>query len=310
MLEAVAVRHRACDNTAGQRRPAATSCWKGLPFMRSNDDPRDIWSHPLIRTLDRPMNRRIFTLGSAGVAGAVAAKPALRLVSAQESTPEASPAVQVTGDPDAVDLLNAAAEAMAALDTFAFELETTQGSATILEGLELKTIEGVVRRPVDIEATLSVSVPFGTIDVTAVGVDGSFWVEDPLSGGEEWISLGSDQELQSIINPDALILLAIRLVQDAKIAGTEEIDGAETTMVEGTVDFYAAADAAMGSSEMLSDIIAEGQKDVTFWIDGEKRVVEAEIRGPITVSESDDVVRVLRIFEFNEPVEIETPPAA
>jgi hypothetical protein len=61
---------------------------------------------------------------------------------------------------------------------------------------------------------------------------------------------------------------------------------------------------------MLSDIIAEDQKDVTFWIDGEKRVVEAEIRGPITVSESDDVVRVLRIFEFNEPVEIETPPAA
>ncbi len=277
--------------------------------MRSNNEPREIWSHPLIRTLDRPMNRRIFTLGSAGVVTAVAARPALHLVSAQEASPEASPAVQVTGEQDAVELLNAAAEAMAALDTFAFELETTQGSSTILQGLELKTIEGVVRRPVDIEATLSVSVPFGTIDVTAVGVDGSFWVQDPLSGGDEWISLGNDQELQSLINPDALILLAVRLVQDAKITGTETIDGADTTMVEGVVDFYAAADAALGSSEMLSDIIAEGQKDVTFWIDGENRVVEAEIRGPLTVSESDDVVRVLRIFEFNEPVEIETPPA-
>jgi hypothetical protein len=277
--------------------------------MRSNNEPREIWSHPLIRTLDRPMNRRIFTLGSVGVVTAVAARPALHLVSAQEASPEASPAVQVTGDQDAVALLNAAAEAMATLDTFAFELETTQGSSTILQGLELKTIEGVVRRPVDIEATLSVSVPFGTIDVTAVGVDGSFWVQDPLSGGEEWISLGSDQELQSLINPDALILLAVRLVQDARITGTETIDGADTTMVEGVVDFYAAADAALGSSEMLSDIIAEGQKDVTFWIDGENRVVEAEIRGPLTVSESDDVVRVLRIFEFNEPVEIETPPA-
>jgi hypothetical protein len=278
--------------------------------MTSTKPPREIWSHPLIRTLDRPMSRRIFTLGSAGIFGAVAARPALHLVAAQETSPAATPAIQVTGDQDAVDLLNAAAEAMAALDTFAFELKTTQGSSTILQGLELKGIEGVVRRPVDLEATLSIGVPFGSIDVTAVGVDGSFWVQDPLAGDDSWIALGSDQEIQSLINPDSLILLAVRLVQGAKITGTEKLDGADTTMVEGTVDFYAAADAALGSSEMLSEYLAEGEKDVTFWIDDENRVVEAEIRGPLVASESDDVARVVSFFDFNEPVDIETPPAA
>ncbi|HVL26240.1 MAG TPA: LppX_LprAFG lipoprotein [Thermomicrobiales bacterium] len=278
--------------------------------MRSHDDHTETWSHPLIRTLDRPMSRRMFALGSAGVLGVATARPALRLVSAQEASPQATPGVEVTGEQDAVDLLNAAAKAMAELDTFAFELETTRGTSTVLQGLELKKIEGVVRRPMDVKATLTIGVPFGDIDVTAIGVNGAYWVEDPLSAGGTWMSLGSDPQLGSVINPDALILLAVRLVNDARVTGNEKLDGAETTVVEGTVDFVVTAGKVMGDTSELRGIIAEGEKDVTFWIDDQNRVVEAEIRGPLLAAESDDVVRVLRIYDFNKPVEIETPPAS
>jgi hypothetical protein len=46
---------------------------------------------------------------------------------------------------------------------------------------------------------------------------------------------------------------------------------------------------------------------VLIWIDADNRVVEIEITGPILTSESDDVVRDIRFFDFNEPVEITKP---
>ena len=48
---------------------------------------------------------------------------------------------------------------------------------------------------------------------------------------------------------------------------------------------------------------------VTFWIDEEDRIREVEIIGPILSTETDDVVRVVTLSEFNEPVEIEAPGA-
>jgi hypothetical protein len=266
------------------------------------------WQHPLIRTLERPMSRRLLALGTLGLA---ASAPSLRLVSAaaQDASPEASPASQITGADDAVALLEASASAMAKLETFAFELETTRGSSTILQGLELKGIEGVVRRPADIEATLTVSVPFGDFKITAIGVNGSYWVQDPLSDGA-WLELGTDVQINSIINPDALILMAVRLVRNASITGTEKVDGVDTTMVEGTVDFYAVANDTFGDSTMLEGLVAEGEKDIIFWIDDQNRIVEAEIIGPLLASESEDVARLLSLYDFDEPVEIEAPPAS
>lgn len=270
--------------------------------MPSNEQ----WYHPLIRTLERPVSRRLLALGTLGFA---ASAPGLRLVPAvaQEASPEASPASQITGAADAVTLLEAAASAMADLETFAFALETTRGSSTILQGLELKGIEGVVRRPADIEARLTVGVPFGDFEITAIGVNGSYWVEDPLSDGA-WLELGTDVQIGSIINPDALILMAVRLVRNASVTGTEKVDGVDTTVVEGAVDFYAVANDTFGDATMLEGLVAEGEKDITFWIDDRNRIVEVEILGPLLASESEDVARVLSLYDFNEPVEIEAPP--
>jgi hypothetical protein len=277
--------------------------------MTRPNEPQEPWSHPLIRTLDRPFSRRILVAG----AFAPAVVPSLRLVGAQE-TPVApltgaTPETELEGDADAIALLESAVEAMAALDTFGFELATTRGSSTIFEGLELKSVEGVVRRPLDIMATVTVGLPIGELSATAIGIDGEFWVQDPLSGGG-WISLGSDRQIQALINPDQLLLYAVRLVHDASITGTEKIGTSEATMVEGTVDFTSilqSAAGAAGDPEMVGELLAEGPKDVTFWIDDQNRVVEGEIRGPIFTTESDDVVKVLSLFDFDEPVEIVAP---
>lgn len=278
--------------------------------MTYPQDPPDPRTYPLIRT--PRLSRRLLV----SAAAATAMIPFCRTMAAQgpRATPVtlATPVTTIEGDADAVALLEAAAEAVAALESFGFELATTRGASTILEGFELMGVEGVVSRPMDIEAEVTVGLPIGEITITAVGVDGEFWIQDPLSDGE-WISLGGDRQFQSLINPDTLILLAVRLIQDAQITGTEKLGGVETTVVEGTVDFFSALESTANSadgSEILRQYLVEGPRDVTFWIDDENRVVEVEIRGPIFVTESDDVVRVISLFDFNEPVQIEVPEGA
>lgn len=275
--------------------------------MATHDEAEESWTHPLIRPPELAVSRRLFMIGSAGVAAGFAGLPGNRGAGAQDA--RATPDVNIEGEDDAVALLESAATATADLETFAFSLDTTRGTSTIMEGFSLQSVAGVVRRPLDVQVTMMVSVPFGTMSITAVGLDGEFWVEDPLSAEESWVYLGSDPQLQAVINPDRLILLAVRLVQDAQITGTEKVDGAETTVVEGTVDFAATAEAAFGGDTApVTEFLAQGPKDVRFWIDDEHRVVEVEIVGPLLTTESDDVIRVLSLFDFNEPVEIDRPP--
>ncbi|HYI24174.1 MAG TPA: LppX_LprAFG lipoprotein, partial [Thermomicrobiales bacterium] len=189
----------------------------------------DRWFHPLSAQAPVSVNRRrLLMLAGAGAAVA-ASRPELRLVAAQ--TPESSPAA--LSDADA--LLDSAAAAMADLDSFRFEIVTVQGESTILEGLTLGLIEGAVRRPSDFTATVAVVIPFGSLEVTALGVEGGAWIQNPLDDGA-WISLQDAADVIALINPDTLILAALSEISDAEIDGTEQVNGVDTTRVTGVID--------------------------------------------------------------------------
>lgn len=297
---------------------------------------RDRWVHPLISGVDPSLNRRrLIVLGASGLASGVAAtlaarsgpNPAAAQAGAQEATPAATPQASpvatpdlatigegLTGEPDAVALLRNAAAVMAGLATFQFEIETTRGQSTIFQGLDVRAIAGAVRRPLDFTATVSVGVPFGTIDVTAIGIEGRAWVQDPLAGGlvgqggSEWIALEGTENIVALINPDTLILNSIGVIQDARIDDAEQIDGADATVISGTVDFAATAERVTGQAVELPAEVSAEPLPVLVWIDGEGRVLEVEISGRIVATESEDVVRVARFYGFNEPVDIEAPP--
>lgn len=275
--------------------------------MTSSPDSPEQWFHPLIARSEPRLNRRrLMLMTSSGLAAAAATRPALRVVGAQ--TPAASPLIedQLTGGDDAVSLLRDAAAAMAALDSFRFEIETVRGESTIFQGLSVELIEGGVRRPFDFTATVTVNLPFGSLDVTAVGLDGAAWVQDPLTDGE-WIALEGSDDIVALINPDTLILSSIGLIQDATIDGTDQVDGVDATVVAGTVSFAGAAEQIGGDEGELPVEVTSEPLPVLIWIDGENRVLEIEILGPILSSESSDVVRAVRFFDFNEPIEIEQP---
>lgn len=261
--------------------------------------------HPLVSRIATPVSRRAAILGACGL---LASRMPAETI-AQD--PAATPETNIQGEEDAVALLERSAQALTDLETFAFEMETIRGSSTIMAGFELKSVSGVVRRPTDLSAEVSVSIPLGDLTVGAVSIDGTFWIQDPLSDGE-WMELGQVGEIQTLINPDFLVLQAVKLVQDAKITGGGKVDGEDTTIVEGEVDFSGLLDrfGGMGAeADQVRDFISDKPVLVTFWIDEDDRIREVEMIGPILSTETDDVVRVVTLSEFNEPVEIEAPEA-
>lgn len=251
---------------------------------------------PVIRASARPKVSRRVVIASALALGTFATTvPAW----ARQSTPVS----HADGDSDALEVLKSAGMQVLDLETFTYSMNTITGSSAIFPGVEVESIEGVVRRPMDVSATLTVKAFMQTMSISAVVVDGDVFVQNPLSGGA-WENMGSAPQIATMINPDWLLLAAINLIQDARITG--ERDG--VTLIEGHLNFTETLGELNAQDlQEVDQFLATGPVDVAFWIDAENYITRAEIYGPIFASESPDVEKRIELSNFDEPVEIFVP---
>jgi hypothetical protein len=235
----------------------------------------------------------------------------------------AAPAAQE--DAEARAILEGAATAMAEVQSFQFRLTTEQGQTVIMDALELKEVTGAVQRPDRFQATVSASVAVLDVDVDVVGIGTTVWVHNPLSGatgGEEYIEVdlsefGAEQALAELANPDRILLRAVDYLENPIVRGEDEIDGVQTTVIEGTFDPRAALNGVPGTPEAAgaaataaateTGLELAGPVPTLIWIDGDGLVRRVRVEGPILTSEASDVVRRLDVFAYNEPVEIVAP---
>jgi hypothetical protein len=217
---------------------------------------------------------------------------------------------------EAEQLLRDAATAMAKLQSFQFEISTVNGTSTILENLELAGVQGAVQRPDQFQADVTAKVAVLEVTVKVIGIGQRLWVTDPLDEQGRFLELTAGgemagaQSLSALLNPDRIFLAAIGLVKNAEIAGEEKIDGVQTTVVTGEFDATRlsslASPIAGEAVDLPTELILE-RMPITVWIDEQSRVVRLEIEGPLTASESPDVIRAIDFFAFDEPVTIEAP---
>jgi lipoprotein LprA len=223
--------------------------------------------------------------------------------------------VLASADEEADQLLRAAAEALAKIKTFHFEMKTLDGRATVLDNLELKSVAGDVVRPDSFQATLTASLAVIDVSVDVVSIGGAVWVTDPTKSGTVWRQIATGGErggagaFTDLINPDRLFLAAIALIDDPKVDGTEEIDGEQCTVVTGMFDPARLEDLASPSAgEVDTTSILTGEPVyLTTWIAEDGRVLRIEEEGPLTESESNDVVRAITFSAFDDPLEITAP---
>jgi hypothetical protein len=254
--------------------------------------------------LDRSVSHRARLLAPAGLAAAFLFRGALQPGGAQETQ-------------DAQALLTEAANNVAALETFAFALTTQNGETQFIEGITLQSVTGAVKRPDSFMAEAEVDLMLAKITIKMLSVGGRLWFTNPMSDSEEYqeidLSGMGETDPTVLINPDRLILPALQTVVDPVIAGTESLDGVETTRIEGTVDLSQVvngaatpeAGAALESDD--SPFTLPASMPFAAWIDGEKLVRRVELTGTIIRGEASDIVRRVDLSAFNEPVDIQPP---
>lgn len=231
----------------------------------------------------------------------------------------AVPALAQDSSADATALLNDAAVAMAKVKSFHFALTTVEGKTEILDGLEVKGIEGDVVRPDRFRAAIQASLMVATLEVKVVGIGSRLWVTDPRQADETYIALEADTGVEELLNPDRLLLEAVAVIEEAEITGTEDIDGVETTKIEGVVDIRNALERAANGTpvpeldrddENGAGLLPDGELLIAVWVDENSLVRRLALGGPLTPAEDPNVIRQLDLSAYDEPVEIAVPATA
>lgn len=218
---------------------------------------------------------------------------------------------------EAEAILERASETMLGLDSFHFLFTTPSGKTLLEDAVELTRVEGDVQRPDKFRAEFTIDLAFITLSLSAIGIGTDLWVQNPMAAEGEGdfihISGGAMSEEGipplALLNPDVLVRAALDRIEDATIAGEEEIDGQPTRRVEGIFDARSMISPATPGAETADEL---EPVEIMFWIDEEDRVVRMELNGAILPAEQGTgrIIRRVELSAFNEPVEISEPETA
>lgn len=220
----------------------------------------------------------------------------------------------VSAQDDAQAQLDETAAAMLALNSFHFDLETTAGTTTFQDAFELKSVTGDVVRPTSFQAKVEVKLAILTLTLEAIGVGGDIWVKNPIGGDDSFVQVtGGDSDLQLpptiLLNPDKLVTGALTYLDDPQLAGTEDLDGEEMTVITGTFDPTKLIGGGTPMAELEGFNPASETLDVKAWIDGQDRLVRIDLSGPLFSFEegSGRLVRSITFSDFDADITIEQP---
>jgi hypothetical protein len=203
-------------------------------------------------------------------------------------------------------MLREAADATGGLTTLHFSVRNEQGETEIAPGVILEEIEGDVVRPDRFRAVLRAKALFARVEMEIVGVGDRFWWTNPIVGRDRFEESGVDPDLLALANPDALVRLIPELIVSPVVAGQESLDGVPTTRVAGALDLGRLDDVA--PEVPTGDLETEQPLPIEVWIDEDGRIRQVRLAGPFVEQDGDDVVRLIELSAFDEPVEI-LPPA-
>ena len=205
---------------------------------------------------------------------------------------------------DASALLEASAAAMAGVESFHFVITTQNGNVVLANRIELQRIEGDYQRPDRLLATATAQVGFMPVSIDLIVIGDQVWHSDPIRRNR-YTRLELEQpQLQEILvdfDPGAVLLAAVEYITDPVVAGTDEIDGVPTTLIEGTVDLSPVA------ARYPAVEINEEPLSIRIWVNEADLIVRLQIVGQVLLTEPEGIVHQLDLSAFDEPVSIEEP---
>jgi lipoprotein LprA len=202
---------------------------------------------------------------------------------------------------DPATIVRESAAATEKVKSFHFALDISK-VPTSAKGLQLTGAEGDAKVPDALKAQVSGTFAGFPLSTKLVAVGGKLWIENPLSG--KWQAVSVDTTPGFLLDPQKGVLGVMRGMADVEEDGSEDVGGVSTTRITGKVEVSDVGPlvAASGGS---------GSVDVTLWIDKDDGILRRiELSGPIGAGEPAEAVRTVELSRFGEPVTVEAPEGA
>jgi lipoprotein LprA len=201
----------------------------------------------------------------------------------------------------AQDLLTAARQTLSADSAFHFALTHENGTTPIVNGINMRTVDGDIVKPDKLSATVGGTITGGqSITVKVIGVGQNVWIN---LVGNKYTALPGGVGASAILDPSTGVSKAIAGAKNPHIVGEATINGVQTTEVDGTVD--------AGDLTALDDQAQAGkQVNGRIWIgNADHQVYRVRLEGPVNDQEPANIARQIDLSKFNETVDIQ-PPAS
>jgi hypothetical protein len=201
-----------------------------------------------------------------------------------------------TATPTADEILDQAADRMEALESCGLAREHQKGTTQIVRGVQMETASGMFDVPERLQAEVAGRAGPLNTKITFIVVGNEAWMTNPLTGRFERIDATPEPLARLVTEVPALI----RGISGAQITGSDEVDGAEAWVIEADVE-----------AERLTFLVPGAEARTVrakAWIGKEERYLHRlEVSGPLTNREPENILRRLRLSDFDQDFDIQPP---
>ncbi len=168
------------------------------------------------------------------------------------------------------------------------------------ETIELKSVEGDLKRPNRAQAEASVKISFASFDVGLVVIGDNVYTTNFLTGDWERGPSNFDFNPALIFDNERGVSAVLAKMEDVEIGNESTIGGTRTVELTGTV-------AREDISQLVAGSLDGDEIGVSLWIDADTGdLLQISLSEPDDV-EGDPTAWIITFSERNEPVTINAP---
>ena len=201
----------------------------------------------------------------------------------------------ITTKPQAI--LNDAAGRINQWESFRFRLEHEKGTTTISNGMELRIIEGDVVLPRRVKLTGKATVGGQFIALDIILIDEQSFMTNPLTG--KWNQIAPENSPFGNFDVREVIANILKMMENPEFLETPKTE--QDFKVKGSV-IGTVFEPLIGLADPSMDAEVHLELDYT-----NMNVKSAKIIGRLNPQDVEEVIRVIRIWDVDENIEVNPP---
>jgi lipoprotein LprG len=205
---------------------------------------------------------------------------------------------EAEGDPK--EIVEAATEAMSAIDSVHFLLDMGEFGLEILSGMTASRFDGEAVRPDRVQAAVRVTVSGISLTVDYRAIGDAQYVTNPLDR-RAWQTLRGPPVAKSLLDPSDGVTAVLSRLTDLELVSLESAAGVKAHHITALIPNSDVA-------EFFGSPPADGVTTVELWIGTQDSLVrKLVLTGPSLQGDPPDTQRTIELSKYDEPVSIVAP---